>query len=155
MNYGWLKYKDIVKYPYPNLMAEIKESGYSICTVSQYMGYGMCPENDARIWDKLMGVIPILAAEGFSLARLFEANMEYLFSHTLTTTDGIPYAKIKWEEEHGRFRQNDIAPLFRRIITALPVECLNEMERTLAPKESDKAIAAAIADIRAERVKRE
>lgn len=29
------------------------------------------------------------------------------------------------------------------------------MERTLAPKESDKTIAAAIADIRAERVKRE
>lgn len=153
MNYNWLKYEDIVKYPYPNLMAEIKESGYSICTMSLYMGYGMCPENDERIWAKLKEETPILCTEGFALARLFEAKLEYLFSHTLTLPDesGSPYAKSRWEEKNKRPDQNDIAPLFRMVISRLPVDCLDEMERALAVKADDKAIAAAIADIHAER----
>lgn len=154
MNYNWLKYEDIVKYPYPNLMAEIKESGYSICTMSQYMGYGMCKEKDKRIWDKLTGMTPILASEGFALGRLFEAKMEYLFSHDLATTDGVPNAKIKWEEEYKRLGQNNAAPLFSMIITELPVKCLNEMEHALAAKADDMAIATAIADLQSERARR-
>ena len=56
MNYNWLKYEDIERSKYPNLLAEIKESGYSISTISECMGHSRhVQEDDPDTWNKLLG----------------------------------------------------------------------------------------------------
>ena len=98
MKYDWLMYDEIVKYPYPNLMAELKESGYSIATLSDWMWDSCCAEDDPHVWAKLRGESLILASESLSLSLLFNASLDYLFSDKLTLLDGEPYAKIRREQ---------------------------------------------------------
>lgn len=40
MNYKRLSNEELSKYPYPNLIAEIIESGYGLHTISDFMGHG-------------------------------------------------------------------------------------------------------------------
>lgn len=100
MNYSWLSYEDIEKSKYPNLLAEIKESGYSICTVSDHMGLGYRPEDDKEIWDKLTGRKDIFASECIGIINLFGVRYEYIFSNELRKVDGIPYAHLRWYKEN-------------------------------------------------------
>ena len=80
MNYDWLGYDVIEKSKYPNLLAEIKESGYSICTVSDHMGCNPhVSEDDPGTWNKLLGRQGITLEESIGLVRLFNVSYEYLF----------------------------------------------------------------------------
>ena len=96
MNYDWMKYDDIEKATYPNLLAEIKESQYSICTVAEYMGLGRRQEDDRETWDKLTGRKEIFSSEGVGLMGLFNAKYEYLFADRLQKEAGQPLARIRW-----------------------------------------------------------
>lgn len=80
MNYDWLGYDVIEKSKYPNLLAEIKESGYSICTVSDHMGCNPhVSEDDPGTWNKLLGREGITLEESIGLVHLFNVSYEYLF----------------------------------------------------------------------------
>lgn len=96
MNYDWMKYEDIEKVTYPNLLAEIKESHYSICTVAEYMGLGRRQEDDRETWDKLTGRKGIFSSEGVGLMGLFNVKYEYLFADRLQKEAGQPLARIRW-----------------------------------------------------------
>lgn len=40
-------------YKYPNLMAEVKESTYSICTIAEHIGLGRYrKEDDSKVWSR-------------------------------------------------------------------------------------------------------
>ena len=81
MNYDLLGYDVIEKSKYPNLLAEIKESGYSICTVSTHMGHNPhVSEDDPDTWNKLLGREDILVEECVGLVHLFNVSYEYLFA---------------------------------------------------------------------------
>lgn len=98
-----LSIEELQEYPYPNLMAEIIESGYSICTVGEHMGLGRyLPEDSPEIWDRLTGNTDILFSEATGLARLFGADFDYLFSHGLRLISEKPYAYWRWLEENKR-----------------------------------------------------
>lgn len=92
---------DLRLFKYPNLMAEVKETTYSICTIADHMGLPRPyrKENDPETWDKLTGETEILASEAFGLARLFGVSMEYLFSHELKTVFGETAAHWRWLDE--------------------------------------------------------
>ena len=84
-------------YKYPNLMAEVKESTCSICTIAEHMGLGRYrKEDDSKVWSKLTGREEILCNEAFGLARLFNTGIEYLFSHELNIIDGQTAAYWRW-----------------------------------------------------------
>ncbi|WP_171905654.1 hypothetical protein [Eisenbergiella tayi] len=51
--------------------------------------------------------------------------------------------------------ENDIAPLFRKLISEFPMEALDELERGLLPAQNDRAVALMLDDIRAERSMKE
>lgn len=54
MKYEKLSNDELRKYPYPNLMAEIIESGYSICTIAEHMALpGRRQEDDAEVWGEI------------------------------------------------------------------------------------------------------
>lgn len=97
--------EELGKFPYPNLMAEIMESGYSICTVSDHMGLGIAKENDPVVWAKLKGEEDIYANELVGMANLFEVSIDYLFSKTLDTFCGESKAKIRWHDWNKRQEQ--------------------------------------------------
>ena len=79
-----LSNEQLEKFPYPNLIAEFIESGYSICTLADHMGLpGRRKEDDLEVWGKLRGEIDIMASESFGLSRLYNVNPDYLFSHEL------------------------------------------------------------------------
>lgn len=50
---------------------------------------------------------------------------------------------------------NDIAPLFRKILSQVPEEALEEMEQYFLRRKNDKVIQLAIADIHIEKAKRQ
>lgn len=103
MVYQKLTNEELQKFPYPNLIAELIESGYSICTLSEHMGLERRQEDDPEIWAKLKGEKDILANEAFGLARLFNAKFEYLFDHELNVLgDGKTYAAVRWFHENRR-----------------------------------------------------
>lgn len=106
MNYDWMKYEDIEKATYPNLLAEIKESHYSICTVADHMGLGRRQEDDQETWDKLTGRKDIFASEIVGLKGLFNAQYEYLFSDELQKEAGEPLAKVRWMDENIRMQMD-------------------------------------------------
>lgn len=96
MNYDWMKYEEIENATYPNLLAEIKESGYSICTVAECMGMGRRPEDDKAVWDKLAGRKKIKTSEVIGLMQLFNVEYEYLFARSLKKDAELPRAKVRW-----------------------------------------------------------
>ena len=106
MNYDWMKYEDIEKATYPNLLAEIKESHYSICTVADHMGLGRRQEDDQETWDKLTGRKDIFASEIVGLKGLFNVQYEYLFADKLQKEAGEPLAKIRWMDKNIRMQMD-------------------------------------------------
>lgn len=105
MNYDWMTYENIKECRYPNLLAEIKESGYSICTISEFMGLGRCKEGNSTIWDKLTGKTEISVFEAAGLAKCFNESMEYLFADELTVIGEESQAYWKWYDENKRKQQ--------------------------------------------------
>lgn len=90
-------------YKYPNLIAEIIESGYSICTCADHMGLGCHrQEDDQEVWGKLYGQEEMTASEALGLARLFGTDMGYLFADELRTMNGETFAHIRWYESNQR-----------------------------------------------------
>lgn len=115
MFYTRLSNEKLQKYPYPNLIAEWRESGYSFCTLGSRMGLGnYCEENDPKVWAKLTGEKEILADEAAELAALFGVDFKYLFSPELKVLDGKSYAYWRWlesnkarERESQQIRERD------------------------------------------------
>lgn len=98
-----LSIKELQKYPFPNLMAEIIESHYSICTLGEHMELGKyLPEDSPEVWDRLTGKTEILCSEAVSLVKLFGAKFDYLFSHELKVISEKPYAYWRWLEDNKR-----------------------------------------------------
>lgn len=85
-------------FKYPNLMAEVKETTYSICTIAEHMGMSKPyrKENDPETWDKLTGKTEILTSEACGLAQLFNVSFEYLFNHELKVVCGQTAAYWRW-----------------------------------------------------------
>ncbi len=97
--------EELKKYPFPNLMAEICESGYSICTLGDFMGLGShCEEDDPKVWGKLRGDTDLYANEAIGLVRLFGCTYEYLFSNKLSVMNGKPLAYHRWREHNIRIK---------------------------------------------------
>lgn len=101
-----LTIEDLRLFKYPNLMAEVKETTYSICTIADHMGLPKPyrKEADPETWDKLTGKTEILCGEAFGLARLFGVPMEYLFSHELKTVCGETAAHWRWFDEKEKIK---------------------------------------------------
>lgn len=103
MNYKRLSPIELSGYKYPNLLAEIIESGYSICTIAEHMGLGRYrKEDDPEVWGMLNGTIELRTSNMYGLMRLYNAEYEYLFSETLQMVDGKPSAYWHWYEENQR-----------------------------------------------------
>ena len=115
MNYCRLPNEKLQQYPYPNLIAEWWESGYSICTLGDHMGLGCYrEENDSEIWAKLRGEEAITASEALGLSRLFGVEAGYLFNKELTVFSEKPIAYWRWfdtnrrrEEEMRQFKERE------------------------------------------------
>lgn len=101
-----LTIEELRLFKYPNLMAEVKETTYSICTIADHMGLPRPyrKEDDPETWDKLMGKTEILFSEAIGLARLFGVSMEYLFSHELKTVCDETAAHWRWFDEKEKIK---------------------------------------------------
>ena len=108
MNYDWIKYEEIEKAVYPNLLAEIKESGYSTSTLADFMGLGAKkngkyrPEGDPEVWDKLTGKKEMFASEFFGLAKYYNVEANYLISHKLSVVCGKSQAYWRWYDDNHK-----------------------------------------------------
>lgn len=92
---------------YPNLIAEVRETTYSICTIADHMGLPKPyrKEDDAETWGKLIGNRELLCNEAVGLSRLFGVSLEYLFDKKLKIVNGKPAAYWRWFDEHKKQRQ--------------------------------------------------
>lgn len=116
MNYRKLGTAELNKYKYPNLVAEIMESGYSICTLSEHMGYGRCKEDDSLIRAKVFGDGEISFTECVALVRLFACDFEYLFAEELRVEEGRPMAFYRHYEMNRQLeRDSEIYRLAERL----------------------------------------
>ena len=99
--------EELNNFKYPNLMAEVRETTYSICTIADHMGLSRPyrKEDDAETWDKLTGKRELLCGEAFGLSRLFGVSLEYLLNEKLKTVDGKPAAYWRWFDAHEEQRQ--------------------------------------------------
>ena len=101
MNYKRLSLIELSRYRYPNLLAEIIESGYSICTIAEYMGLGRYRrEDDPEVWARLAGSIEMTVANMCGLLQLYNVKQEYLFSDTLSIKGGVSEAYWRWYDEN-------------------------------------------------------
>ena len=140
MEYKRLSNEELSKFPYPNLIAELIESHYSICTLGDHMGLGRYRrEDDPEIWAKLRGQQKITASESVGLSRLFGAKLEYLFSDTLNILCEKPMAYIRWydtnkrhEIETQQIRDRDKIMGILREFPALIPKVLNFLEEEKA-----------------------
>ncbi len=108
MYYKRLSVEQLKCLKYPNLMAEIIESHYSIRTVADHMGLGRREEDDSEVWGKIQGNIEITSTEAKGLARLFGVKLEYLFSDELSFLGSDPIAVVRWAEENKRRDQESL-----------------------------------------------
>lgn len=112
-----LSMEELQAFPYPNLMAEIMESHYSICTLGEHMGIGKyCEDDDPEVWGRLSGEKEIAFNEAYALVRLFGADFNYLFSHELKVISEKPYAYWRWLEENERRKRESMAYRMRQKI---------------------------------------
>ena len=107
MNYRRLSNKELQEYKYPNLMAEIIESGYSMALICDRMGHENMSEEDAKkmMYTKLRGKDIITVDEAFGLAALFRGDVAYLVSTELTIEYGAPKAHWRWVDENNRIEK--------------------------------------------------
>lgn len=102
MNDKRVSNEELSKCKYPNLIAEILECTYSICTIAEFMGLGRRKEDDPEVWGMLNGTIELRASNMYGLMRLYNAEYEYLFSETLQVIDGKPLAYWHWYERNQK-----------------------------------------------------
>ncbi|MED9903578.1 MAG: hypothetical protein UFG06_05280 [Lachnospiraceae bacterium] len=109
MDYGKLSNKQLSKYPFPNLMAEIIWSGYSFSTIGDFMGIGAKGsdgkyrnESDPEIWAKLLNREEMLASNALGLAKYYGVKVGYLFSSKLQTLEDKPIAYWRWFDENKK-----------------------------------------------------
>lgn len=100
--------EDLRLFKYPNLMAEVKETTYSICTIADHMGLPRPyrKNDDPETWDKLTGKTEILCSEAFGLAVLFGVSVEYLFSRELKVVHGQTAAYWRWFDEKKKLQED-------------------------------------------------
>ena len=108
MTYQKLSIEELNGFRYPNLVAEIIESGYSICILSEHMGHGRCREDNPLILAKVFGDEPIMYEEGNALLRLFGCGFDYLFSHELTVRKGKTAAYYRYYEFNQRMERESM-----------------------------------------------
>ena len=96
MNNKRVSSEELSRCKYPNLIAEITESTYSICTIAESMGLGRRKEDDPEVWGMLNGTIEMRVSNMYGLMHLYNAEYEYLFSETLQIVDGEPAAYWHW-----------------------------------------------------------
>ena len=98
--------EELNNFIYPNLIAEVRETTYSICTIADHMGLSRPyrKEDDAETWDKLIGNRELLCDEALGLSRLFGVSLEYLLNKKLKTVDGKPAAYYRWFDAHAKQR---------------------------------------------------
>lgn len=109
-----LTIEELQSYPYPNLMAEIMESGYSICTVGEHMGLGRyCENDDPEVWGRLTGEKEIAYSEAAGLMGLYGTGADYLFADNLKIVSGKPYAYWRWLE-HNLQKEQELSA-YRRL----------------------------------------
>lgn len=103
----YLTNEELNSFKYPNLMAEVRETTYSICTIADHMGLSRPyrKEDDAETWDKLTGKSVLLCGEAFGLSHLFNVSLEYLLDENLKTVSGKPAAYWRWFDAHEKQRQ--------------------------------------------------
>lgn len=86
---------------YPNLIAEVMETTFSICTIAEYMELGRYrKEDDPEVWGMLNGTIQMNVSNMMGLCRCFHMDPEYLFSNTLEVVNGKPLAHWRWYERN-------------------------------------------------------
>lgn len=105
MKYKELDLETLKGFRYPNLAAEVIESGYSICTLSQHMGYSYCKEDDNFVHEKVFGNSEITTSEAIGLAALFNCKLEYLFSDDLALCCGRSVAYWRHYETNKKLEQ--------------------------------------------------
>lgn len=103
-----LTIEELKKYRYPNLMAEVQETTYSICTIAEHMGLPRPyrKEDDAETWGKLTGKTEIMCSEAIGLVNLFGVTMEYLFSRKLKMFQGETAAYWRWLDRHEQIKKD-------------------------------------------------
>lgn len=145
-----LTIKELQNYPYPNLMAEIMESGYSICTVGEHMGLGRYRENDdPEVWGRLKGEKEITFNEMVGLMRLYVESADYLFANRLKIVSGKPYAYWRWLE-HNQRKERELMEYRQlqkidRVLRENPF-LLNLVSEIITMNERE--LSAAVADFR-------
>lgn len=108
MYYKKMTNEELNQCKYPNLIAEIIESGYSTITLADFMGLGPKKngryrrENDPEVWDKINGKEEMLASHAAGLCKYYNADFDYLFSNKLHVVSGKPVAYWKWYEENRK-----------------------------------------------------
>ncbi len=99
---------ELQRFRYPNLIAELIESGYSICTCAEHMGLeGLRQEDDPEVWGKPKGAIDLDTSEALGLTRLFGVKPEYLFSDKLELFSEMPAAHLRWYEWNWQKERED------------------------------------------------
>lgn len=98
--------EELNNFIYPNLIAEVRETTYSICTIADHMGLSRPyrKEDDAETWDKLTGKRDLLCGEAFGLSQLFNVSPEYLYSKELKTVNGKTAAYSRRFDAHEKQR---------------------------------------------------
>lgn len=107
--YSEMPIEELKKFSYPNLVAEIIESGCSIGAVAVHMGLpGIRKENDREVLAKLRGDMEITFEEAEGIARLFEKKIGYLFSHKLEVMDGKTVAHASWKDKKREEKPQEV-----------------------------------------------
>ncbi|MDC7289564.1 hypothetical protein NXH76_17325 [Blautia schinkii] len=105
--YKSLSNDQLKQFPYPNLVAEVIESNYSINTLSENMRLGGRQVNDTEVWMKLRGEREIYVSEAYGLIRLFHTQWDYLFDSKLRTLHGKTVAYWRWYNRDESIREMD------------------------------------------------
>lgn len=111
MNYERLTNEELSYCKYPNLIAEIIESGYGMHNIAEFMRLETSFDLVDTVKAKLRGDEIICMDEALRLAKCFGVKVDYLFSRQLTLLYGKSLAHWRWleinkskEEEAERIR---------------------------------------------------
>lgn len=108
MNYNRMTNDELNRCKYPNLIAEIIESGYSTSTIADFMGIGAKKngtyrkQDDPEVWGMVNGTEELCYSHAMGLCRYYNASFDYLFSDTLQVIDEKPAAYWKWYKENQK-----------------------------------------------------
>lgn len=108
MMYKSLSNDQLKQFPYPNLVAEVIESNYSINTLAENMRLGGRQVNDTEVWMKLRGEREIYASEAYGMVHLFRTSWDYLFDSELHLLYGKTVAHWRWYNRDENIEKKDI-----------------------------------------------